>query len=181
MTKQEFIARLRHGLSALPSEDVEERLTFYSEMIDDRIDEGLSENDAVAAVGSTDDIIAQILADTPRTKQQKPRRLRSWEIVLLILGSPVWVSLLIAATAVAVALYASAWAVIVSCWAVMASLAACAAYGVAAGIGTGQWALIGAGSVCAGLAILCFFACRAVTRGLVRLTTACFGKKGVAV
>ncbi len=42
MTKQEFIAELRKGLSGLPKKELEERLTFYSEMIDDRMEEGLT-------------------------------------------------------------------------------------------------------------------------------------------
>lgn len=47
MNKQEFLVKLRKGLSGLPKEDIEERLTFYSEMIDDRMEEGLSEEEAV--------------------------------------------------------------------------------------------------------------------------------------
>ena len=43
MNKQEFLAGLRKGLSGLPQEDIEERLLFYSEMIDDRIEEGMEE------------------------------------------------------------------------------------------------------------------------------------------
>ena len=39
MTKQEFLAELRRGLSGLPQNDIEERLNFYSEMIDDRMEE----------------------------------------------------------------------------------------------------------------------------------------------
>ena len=35
MNKQEYLERLRRGLSELPIEDVEERIGFYSEMIDD--------------------------------------------------------------------------------------------------------------------------------------------------
>ena len=52
MSKQEFLAQLRKSLSGLPQEDIEERLTFYSEMIEDHIEEGLPEEEAVSAVGS---------------------------------------------------------------------------------------------------------------------------------
>ena len=52
MTKREFLAQLRKGLSGLPQDDIEERLTFYGEMIEDRKEEGLSEEEAVSAVGS---------------------------------------------------------------------------------------------------------------------------------
>jgi uncharacterized membrane protein len=49
MGKQEFLTRLGKALSGLPREDIEERLNFYSEMIEDRMEEGLSEEEAVAA------------------------------------------------------------------------------------------------------------------------------------
>lgn len=48
MLKEEFLAQLRGGLAGLPQEDLEERLAFYSELLDDRMEEGLSEAEAVA-------------------------------------------------------------------------------------------------------------------------------------
>ena len=63
MHKHEFLAQLRKGLSGLPRDDVEERLSFYSEMIDDQMEEGLSEEEAVSAAGSVDEIVAQTIAE----------------------------------------------------------------------------------------------------------------------
>ena len=102
--------RLSKGLSGLPREDREERLSFYSEMIDDRIEEGLSEEEAVSAVGKIEDIVSQVIADTPLTKLAKERiksnrRLEGWEILLLILGFPVWLPLLVAFFAVILLLF----------------------------------------------------------------------------
>ena len=68
MTKIEFLLSLNNRLSGLPQNDVHERLNFYSEMIEDRIEEGLSEQEAVMAVGSVDKIVAQIVADIPVTR-----------------------------------------------------------------------------------------------------------------
>ena len=73
MNKQEFLNELRQGLNGLPQYDIEERVSFYSEMIDDRIEEGFSEADAVAAVGSIADIVFQVVSDTPLTKIVKQR------------------------------------------------------------------------------------------------------------
>lgn len=42
MNKQDFLGALRRGLLGLPEEDIENSVEFYSEMIDDRIDEGRS-------------------------------------------------------------------------------------------------------------------------------------------
>ena len=53
MNKQAFLERLRKALSGLPPKEQEERITFYSEMIDDRMEEGLSEEEeAVASIGT---------------------------------------------------------------------------------------------------------------------------------
>ena len=73
MSKQEFLAQLRKGLSGLPQDDIEERLAFYSEMIEDQMEDGLSEEDAVLAVGSIDEIVTQVVADIPLTKIAKER------------------------------------------------------------------------------------------------------------
>ena len=185
MTKHEFIAQLRAKLSGLPEREVEERLSFYAEMIDDRMEDGSIEEEAVAGLGSVDAIVSQIVSDIPllkiagkaakqRIKQTK--KMKTWEIVLLCVGSPVWASLLIAAPAVAFALYVSLWAVIVSLWAAFGSLVGGAFAGIASGLALSMGAnvpaglaLIGAGVVCAGLSIFVFFGCKAATRGVVVL------------
>ncbi len=182
MNKQEFLAQLRKGLYGLPQDDIEERLTFYAEMIDDRIEEGLSEEEAVSAVGTVDEIVEQVVADTPLTKlvkeKVKPNRvLKAWEIILLILGSPIWLSLLLAAVAVVLSVYIVIWSVIVSLWSIAASFAACALGGIVSAVIfalhgsklTGL-AMFGAGIVCAGLLILVSYGCKAATKGIIILT-----------
>ena len=199
MSKHEFLTQLRKGLSGLPQDEVEERLTFYSEMIDDRMEEGLSEEDAVCAIGNIDELISQIIADIPITKLVKEKitpkkKLRAWEILLLVLGSPIWLSLGIAAFAVGISVYAVLWSLIISLWAVFASLVACAVGGVLAclaltmgGNGASGIAMLAAGIVCAGLSIFLFYGCKAATNGTVILTKKiaigiknCFIKKEVA-
>lgn len=178
MTKLKFLLSLRDRLPDLPPEDVEERLGFYSEMIEDRMEEGLSEEEAVAAVGSVDEIAAQIISETslPPKKAKAKRQLRVWEIVLLALGSPIWLSLLVAAFAVIVSIFAAVWAVIICLWAVFASLVACAFAGVVSGIiltfvshALAGVAMIAAGLICAGLSIFLFYGCKAATVGTVWL------------
>ena len=108
MNKREFLEQLKKELSGLPQSDLEDRLTFYGEMIDDRTEEGMTESEAVSGVGTVKEVAAQILSDIPLGKlvkeKVKPNRtLKAWEIVLLILGSPVCLSLLISACAVIIA------------------------------------------------------------------------------
>lgn len=182
MTKFEFLARLERELSALPAADRADRLAFYGEMIDDRIEEGLTAEEAVTAIGTVDTVVAQIIAETPVTalvkeKMRPKRHLKAWEITLLGIGSPVWLSLLIAAAAVVFSLWVSLWAIVISLWAVFAALVGSAVGGIVGGITlatTGYiptgLALIAAALVCGGLGILMFFACRGATKGLARLT-----------
>lgn len=178
MNKQEFLKLLKKGLSDLPQKEIDERLNFYSEMIDDYIEEGLTEEQAVARIGSVNEIAAQIIGDTPLpdptpvAKQRNP-----WKIAMIILSSPVWFSLLIGLFSVAISVYASLWAIIISLWSVFGALSCCAVGGILGGIIlatighrlTGA-ALIGAGIVCAGLAILAFFICKITTKGAALLT-----------
>mgnify|MGYP003303956627 CR=1 FL=1 len=68
MNKEQFLIELASALAGLPEDDIEKSLEFYSEMIDDRIEEGLTEEEAVAEIGSIDEIRAQIIKDIPLPK-----------------------------------------------------------------------------------------------------------------
>lgn len=182
MTKIKFILALHDKLSHLPQSEVEERLNFYSEMIEDRMEDGLSEEEAVLAVGEVDEIAEQIISEIfpSKTTNEKPsekRKLKAWEIVLLSIGAPVWLPIIIAAVAVIISLYASVWAVTVSLWAVFISLVGCVLGGTVSGIGfilTGYTlsgiAVAGASIFLCGLCIFTFCGCKGVTKGIVLLT-----------
>ncbi len=198
MNKQQFLDTLEERLSGLPKQDAEECLGFYSEMIDDRIEEGLSEESAVADMGSIDEIVAQTVSQIPLNKlvkekiKRKKEKIRSekvkekrkmpaWEIVLLCVGSPIWLSLIIAAIAVIIALFAVAASVIISLWAVFAALVGCAVGGVISAVllctfGNAMTgiALIGAAVFCAGLSIFAFLGFKALTGQLVLGIKKCF-------
>ena len=182
MDKQAFLNRLREGLNGLPQDDIAERLNFYSEMIDDRVEEGLTEEAAVNEIGPVDQIAAQILRETPITKlvREKVRpnhRLQVWEIILLVLGAPIWLSLLVSAAAVVLSVYVVLWAVILSLWAVEISIAVSALAGIGMSVfqfvrgqKTQALAFLSAGTLLAGLSIFLFFGCMAATEGILRLT-----------
>lgn len=102
MTKQEYLSAIRGKIRKMPADDIDKFMDYYSEMIDDRMEDGLSEEDAVADMDAPDDVVDQILADMPLTKLVKEKikpshRLKAWEIILLILGSPIWAPLLLTA------------------------------------------------------------------------------------
>ena len=182
MTKKEFLDELAKGIAGIPDEDITRSLEFYSEMIDDRMEEGKSEEEAVAEIGTVKDAVSQILAEIPITKLikekvKKKRKLGTLEIVLLILGAPIWLSLLVAAFAVILSVYISVWAVIISLWAVFTSLGACTLGGIAAGVIFvctdklfSGLAMLAASLILAGLTIFGFFGCKIATKSILILT-----------
>ena len=138
MTKREFLARLSGGLKGLPSAEIEERINFYSEMIDDGVEDGLSEQESVEKIGDVEQIIAQIISETSFKKLLKERKLKtlklnSTQILILAVSSPVWLSLLLSAVAVVLALFVSFLAIIISIWAVLLAFGASSFGGIILG------------------------------------------------
>lgn len=178
MNKEQFLNALREKLSGLSPEDLSERLAFYSEAIDDRLEDGLTEEEAVAQLGAIEDITKRILGDVPTVVTVKEkRRVNPLMIVLLILGSPLWMSLLLAAFCVGFSLYALVWSVVAMLWAVDVSVAACAVGCLAGGVllfargnVAGGFACIACMLFCAGVTILGFYGCVYTTKGTAWLT-----------
>ena len=136
MKKQEYLDTLRKNLNGMPQKDIEHALSYYSEMIDDRIEDGMSETEATADIVSPEEAAAETLRAIPLHKlvieRVRPKRaLRVWEIILLALGSPIWLSLLIAAVAVVFSVYAVLWSLVAVLYAVELSLAAGGVVGLA--------------------------------------------------
>ena len=182
MNRESFLAELGQRLAGLPREELEERLEFYGEMLDDRLEDGLTEEEAVESLGTPEEVAAQVLADIPmstliREKVRPKRRMKAWEIVLLILGSPVWFSLLAAGLAVGFSLYAVLWVIVFSLWVVALSLGA-SALGCLIGAGfylfrgrPGEAGFFFGGClVCAGLTLLWIALSSVLTKGAVKLS-----------
>lgn len=182
MTKREFTDAIVEKLSGLPEDALHQALDFFSEGIDDRMEDGMSEAQAVAAMGSVDEAAEQILLDTPlprivRERVRPKRKLRAWEIVLLALGSPVWAPLALAAAVVAAACYGVLWVLLACLYIVDASLAIVGLAGLVGAVFCAVRALgvqamlsLGFGLMGAGFSVLFFFACSAAARGTARAT-----------
>lgn len=181
MTKLEFLSALRERLFGLPNEDIEKSVEYYSEMIDERMEDGVAEEAAVQAVGSIEEIVSGVLADTSLPKlvkeKVKPKRsLKAWEIVLLVLGSPIWFSLLLAAVILLLSVYIVLWSVVIVLYSVMVTFGAGTVAGllgmlplvVSGNIAQGLL-FLGAGLICAGLAVLTFHLSNAAAKGVAIL------------
>lgn len=183
MTKLEFLSALRGRLANLSAEDLERSIEYYSESIDDRMEDGLTEEEAVEAMGSVDEIVSQLLigASPPKLVKEKAKgKSRSWGpgvIALLILGFPLWFPLLAAFASIVFTLYVVFWSLIVAFYAVDVAFAAGAVagiFGFGAGLLTGGVAhglfTLGGGLICVGLTILWFFACHMIAKWMVWLS-----------
>lgn len=178
MDKKEFLAKLQRCLRGLPERDILQWLDYYGEMLDERMEEGMRETDAVAAMGEPQEIANKILEEIPMLKlvkeRVKPKRaLRAWEIVLLILGSPIWLSLLIATLAVVVSLYAVLWSVWIAFCASAVAIFGGAVGGVVLAVvsflqanGSVGVVYIGGATVLLGLSVLFFYACGYLWKGI---------------
>lgn len=177
MNKIEFTEQLRKSLTGLSELDIKKSVDFYEEMIEDRIEDGIPEEEAVAAMGSIDEIKGKILEEIPiakivKEKIRPKRALRAWEIVLLILGSPVWVPVSAALIVVALVIYLCFWIIIL--WLYLTDLAVFLS-GFAAivgafvqqnGFNTALF-LVGGGIALIGAAILLFFGFTQIAKGML--------------
>ncbi len=171
MKKTEFLKNLRANLRGLPKHEIEERISFFSEMIDDRTEEGLSEDEAVLAVSkkiTKEELCKQTSGDGEKRGKKK---LSGAELAIIIAGSPVWFSLGAAAVAVIISLYAAFWAVIASFWAAFASFAIAAPAAIISafafflnGFNFQGFVLFSAAPICLGLAIFSFLGCLYLTK-----------------
>ena len=171
MKKKDFLRSLRLRLYGMPKEDVERSVSYYSEMIDDRIEDGYSESAAVRAVGSVEDAVAQIrlgmpeqtVAYTPK-KEKQVSGMKTWQIVLLCATAIVWVPVLIALVfgvalpivIVAFVLVIVAFAVFVAVFATGVGLSISSVVYFLEGNAIGAVTVIGGGMVMIGLGLILF-------------------------
>lgn len=183
MNKQTFLNDLYLRIQGLPDMEVQKSIAYYSEMIDDRIEDGMSEEEAVLALGAPEEIAEQILLASSlptlmRTKMKKKHTYKVWEIVLLILGSPIWISLLLAFFAIILSVYIAIWSIIVAFYAVVFAFAASSLIGVSScfmlfvrGQIPAAVLMIGMSLFLAGLAILTFLGVNKLSVWLIRLSS----------
>lgn len=182
MKKSEFLEELRSKLGGLPKKDLESRISFYDEMISDRMDEGKSEEEAVSEIGSVDEVVDQIAGETSlvslvKEKTKSKRSLKGFEIVLLVLGFPLWFPLLLVTFILTVVGYFLIWILVIVTYVVEAALLVGSFGSLVVFIGSmvgGNPNLIALGSFFIGLggACLFIFLCIGATKVTVKLSKA---------
>lgn len=181
MRRDEFLSAAADRLRILPKEDAGKILDYFREMIEDRMEEGLDEETAVAALGSPEEAAARVLGEMPvpalvkaRLRSQRP--LGGWTTALLILGSPVWLPLLLAVTATVAMLYLTLWMLVLSLYLITAGFAIS---GIASLLGSAVQFfavtpvsglfVLGLGLVMTGLSVPLFMASNSSAAGSARL------------
>lgn len=112
MDKATFLIELEDRLKNLSKSDMTKSLGFYSEIIEDRIEEGMSEQEAVNGLGNIDEIAREVMIDaTPLPKFAFTiMPFSKKDVPLLVVSSP----LLVVFLGLTLLLYACIWFVIIS-------------------------------------------------------------------
>lgn len=107
MLKKTFMKKLRRSLAQLPADEQKKTLDYYSELIDDRIENGATEEAATAAMGDIDLIAKEILCDaSERGVRLKKRRMPSAVKVILMILAVILVLGILGACVMAAMVYA---------------------------------------------------------------------------
>lgn len=187
MNKSEFLEQLESGLKDLPNSEIKKSLNYYSEMIDDRIEDGESEVDAVASLGSVDEIAISVKSQTQLSTQTKEtvKQKSGYKIliiILLVLGSPIWLSILLALFSIILAVYVTAVSIIISLFSVVLSFllgGVTAVFGspiiMYSNIQTGIFC-IGAGLILIGLGVFLAYGTVKLSSLIIKFTVFC-GRK----
>ena len=180
MKKEEFLTRVADGLAGLPQEDIDRWLDYYREMLDDRIEDGIPEESAVAMMGTPEEVANRIIAETPlprliKARVEPVRHKPAWVIMLLVLGAPLWLALLITAFAVILSVYVTLWSVLISLFATGIGLLVGCLGGVAGffvllftGSPAQAWLLLGGALVCGGVGVLLCLSMGSLTKGILK-------------
>ncbi len=181
MNKEAFLQELTKRLYGLSENDLNERLAYYGEVLDAKVENGMTEEEAVASIGSVDTVVNRIMSEIPltklvREKVETEKKGNAWKIVLLILLFPIWFPLLVALFAVFFSLLVAIWAIILAFYIVDLALMISAVVLIPGSVvlffvgGPGATVLgIGAAFVCAGLSVLLFLFCGLLVKGTVKL------------
>lgn len=184
MNKHAYLARLQDELQQrdVAASEIEAAVEFYDEAISDRMEQGADEHDAVAEMESAELAAQAIVEDIPPVRRAAMRlgathERRALATVLIVLGAPVWISLLIAGVLSALAVYVSIWSIIASLWITVVSLAVSGIASIpylvyAAGNGAAATGMFCSGLrlVLAGVGVALVPAVMSATKGLVWLS-----------
>lgn len=125
MTRNEFLLRLDACLVSMGDQDRKAMVRFYAEQLDDRIDDGMTEEEAVASLEAPEEIAANLnqlneehlaaQAEATPAIIQKVNKTPGWAkallIIALVLTSIIWIPVLAAIIVTLLSIYLLLWAI----------------------------------------------------------------------
>lgn len=182
MRKDEFLEELRAKLKGLPKNEISDQVSFYDEMISDMVADGDSEEEAIAKIGTTDNVLSDIADKTPMVKLVKEkispkRKLGRLAVALIILGFPIWFPLILTGLILVLVAYILLWVGVIVTYSVELALGAYGLGGIIAFMfsiadGAMNNSYLAFGFLGIGGAILFAFVCIATTKGTLKLAKA---------
>ncbi len=169
----EFLEKLKKSLEHLPFAEVDRALSYYRESLEDKLEDGLTEKEAVESFGDIDTIVKNIEEEIPLTTVVKDKVLNKTKNnsnvnkvllgIVIVLTSPLWFAFLATGLFILFGFYALLWSIPVTIGTLYISLYPIAVLGVIFGfirvftidIFTGI-AYLGLGIFTAGLAVMFF-------------------------
>ena len=181
MTMDEYLSALASGLSQLPEEERKKQISYYEELFADMKEEGLSEEEIAEKLGSPEKAAEEILKEQPLPAliKSRVRPRRGWtvlNVILLILGAPVWLSIGIALLAVILSVYVVIWAVVAVLFCVVLSILLAGILGFIlfavnlSAAAAPALLMLGLGLICLGLIVPALWVAVAATKGICKLT-----------
>ena len=162
MNKRDFLKKLSKALHTMQRDERKKSLVYYEELISDNMENGLTEEEAVAKCGNIGTIADDILSDACMSAAIKQKG-RAVNTALLIAGAPLWIALVCVVIAVLIVVYAAIWVVMIALFAVLIALFAAGLAGMAAfvlqlvnGFPATAFMALGTGLISAALVLLLY-------------------------
>lgn len=178
MNKQEYLKALKAALGVADKKEAARTMEFYSELIDDALEDGISEEEAVAGLEAPAEVAERIVSENGATERKRINMVLF--IAAVVLASPIWLPVAVSVFAVIFSVYISLWAVIVSLMASSVGTAAGAIAGVAASVmilyksgAADSLFMLGAAFATAGIAIYLIYLSVFAAKQYVRLSVLC--------
>ena len=161
----------------MPYKEIDSSLRFYDEAICERMEHGMSETEATAAVGTPEDAAGRILAELPDDATRRAGAKRSFRLIAgvpsMIIGMPVIIALLAAAAAVVISVAAVVLAITISLFAaafalIVAVIPAIYLLTISGSLGNGLMCL-SAACASAGAGILCMLGAVGMTKAVLHM------------
>lgn len=184
MKKNELFREIKSKTKHLPKQERREMLAYYNEMISERMEDGMTEEDAVAALGTVEELVSSSAFEKSVSLARRAS-LRPMHIVLIIIGSPLWICLLAVLACLVLVFYVLVWALVLVCYAAFAAFAVASLACIAAGFVNlflanphYFFAYFGAGLLLVGFTLLLLLLANLYARAAVRLSVGLARKIG---